>query len=145
MASESGILFGDANDAVANAVSDRLAHPFDLVVELAQLAVQPICGCELLLDELDLTLDRSCSSEVRPLRRLLQLGAELVELRPIFPRRSTIDDAAKVMGQERRIGWYVESAVGGRSARSRVVIAERREAADVNLVVGVLQEVSEIK
>jgi hypothetical protein len=49
------------------------------------------------------------------------------------------------MGQERRIGWYVESAVGGRSARSRVVIAERREAADVNLLAGMLQQMSEIK
>jgi hypothetical protein len=53
MASESGILSGDANDAVVNAVRDRLAHPFDLVVEPTQPAGQPIGGSELPLARVD--------------------------------------------------------------------------------------------
>jgi hypothetical protein len=43
MATEGRALIGDANDAVANAVCDRLARAFDLIVELMKTATDPIC------------------------------------------------------------------------------------------------------
>src|SRR5947207_3168966 len=91
MATESSALVSYANDAVANAVCDSLARAFGLIVELTKTATDPIRRVDVLLDDVDVTLNRSGSSEVCPLRRLVQLSAELVEPRPVFPRLSIVD------------------------------------------------------